>query len=248
MQELLKIVIYIVIVHAVVLGGILLVIRRMLLSDTLNAVAKINAVEAEVRKKEEAIRQEIEQHEKDFTRKKTEAEESLQRQKEASEKELGQLRDRITSDAKKEADKILDQARKNEEKLRLQIVQELEEKAVHYGAQVFNLVFSEQITEELNKHFVGELLDALEEVDPGSISVDASQGEFISSHPLDAEIRQRLEQILQDKFGVTIQVNEKVQKDLLAGLIFKLGTLEIDGSLLNRYKEAAAEVKKTAGV
>ena len=53
---------------------------------------------------------------------------------------------------------------------------------------------------------------------------------------------------LAEKFDVQIKVEEKIQEDLMAGLVFKLGSLEVDGSLLNRYQEAAAEVKKTAGV
>ena len=247
MQELIKIVVLIAIVAAAVLATVLVLIRRLLLGDTMKAVEKINQVEAEVRKKEESIRQEIEQHEKDFLQKKAEAEEALQKQKEQSEKELSLLRDRITTDAKKEGEKILEQARRNEENFRQQIMQEMEEKAVQYGAQVFSMVFSENITEELNQHFVAELLDALEEIDPGTITVEGSDGEFISSHPLAPAQKQRLEKLLADKFGVKTQVRERVQKDLLAGLIFKLGSLEIDGTLLNRYREAAAEVKKTAG-
>ena len=79
------------------LATVLVLIRRLLLGDTMKAVEKINQVEAEVRKKEESIRQEIEQHEKDFLQKKAEAEEALQKQKEQSEKELSLLRDRRES-------------------------------------------------------------------------------------------------------------------------------------------------------
>ena len=47
------------------------------------------------------------------------------------------------------------------------------------------------------------------------------------------------------RIGRMCVCGEKVDEDLLAGIILKLGSLEIDGSLLNRYSEAAAEVKKT---
>ena len=43
-----------------------------------------------------------------------------------------------------------------------------------------------------------------------------------------------------------IEINEEIKEEIMGGLLFKLGSLEIDGSLLNRYQEAAAEVKKTA--
>ena len=122
----------------------------------------------------------------------------------------------------------------------------MEEKAVDYGGEVFKLVFSEKVTADLNASFIDELLQALSEVDAGSITVDASEAHFASSHPISPEQKSRLEALLAEKFGAEVKVDEDIREELLAGLVFKLGSLEIDGSLLNRYKEAAAEVKKTA--
>jgi len=127
------------------------------------------------------------------------------------------------------------------------VLQEMEGKAVDYGTQVFKLVFSEKVTESLNKQFIDELLDALQEVDGSSITVDASDVQFTTSQPMDPEQKGRLEKLLQEKFNVQIKVEEKINKDLMAGIVFKLGSLEIDGSLLNRFQEAAVEVKKSTG-
>ncbi|MCK5850860.1 MAG: F0F1 ATP synthase subunit delta [Kiritimatiellae bacterium] len=236
------------VVHVVVLAVILFLIKKMLLGDTMRAVAKVRQVETEVRKKEETIRNEIQEHEKEFVKKRADAQEELQREREASEAEVTKMRDSTLAEARTEGEKIIEQAKKDEERLREQIAREMEEKAIDYGGQVFKLVFSEKITTDLNKSFIAELLDALEEVDAGSITVDSSEAEFASSHPIDPEQKSRLEKLLADKFGAEVKVQEKVQPELLAGLVFKLGSLEIDGSLLNRYQEAAAEVKKTAQI
>lgn len=248
MQETLKILIPIVGAHVLVLGAIIFVIKRLLLSDTMHAVNRIKQVEAEVRKREDAIKKEIDEHEKEFTRKKAAAEEEMAKRRQESEKELAQQRDQIVADAKREGDKIIDQAKKNEQKLRQQIAQNMEEKAVQYGAEVFRLVFSEQMNQELNKQFINELLDALEGIDSASITVDASDAEFTSSHPIHPDQKARLQKLLADKFGVNIEIQEKIREELMGGLIFKLGSLEIDGSLLNRYQEAATEVKKSANI
>jgi F-type H+-transporting ATPase subunit b len=245
MQEVIRILIPIGVTYVCVLVATVFIIKRLLLSDTAQAVNKIKQVETEVRKKEEAIRREIEEHEKEFAKKKADAEADLQKRKEDSEKEVGRMRDQVLSDAKKEAERLLDQAKKNEEKLRKQIAQEMEEKAVDYGIQVLKLVFSEKMNEHLNKTFIDELLDALGEVDSSSITVDASEVQFSSSHPMLPEQKERLEKLLAEKFNVNIKVNEKIQKELIAGLVFKLGSLEIDGSLSNRLQEAAAEMKKS---
>ena len=244
MQDIIRVMIPIGLTYVCVLAATVFIIRKLLLSDTAQAVNRIKQVETEVRKKEEAIRREIEEHEKEFTRKKAEAEEDLQRRKEESEKEVARMRDQVLAEARKEADRLIDQAKKNEEKLRKQIAQDMEEKAVDYGIQVFKLVFSEKMNEHLNKTFIDELLDALGEVDSTSITVDASDAQFTSSHPMLPEQKERLEKVLAEKFNASIKVNEKVQKDLIAGLVFKLGSLEIDGSLTNRLQEAAVEMKK----
>jgi len=232
----------------VVLVVALVVIKRLVMGDTVKAVARIQQVEAEVRKKEEAIRREIEEHEKEFTRKKTEAETALQQQKEASEKEVAALRDQVLGDAKKEGERILSQAKRNEEKLRQQVLQEMEGKAVDYGAEMFKLVFSEVMNEHLNRQFIGELLTALEEVDADSLTVDAADVQFTTSHPMDPEQKQQMQTLLKEKFGVEVAIQETVKPELLGGIVFKLGSLEIDGTLLNRFQEAIVEVKKHANV
>jgi F0F1-type ATP synthase delta subunit len=248
MSEIYRTVISIVLTHAVALAIIILVIKRLLLGDTVRAVNRIRQVEAEVRKKEESIRREITEHEKEFARKKAEAEAELQEQREKVDKEISKVRDQMLADAKAEGNRIVEQAKKNEEKFRLQIAQDMEEKAVRYGGEVFRLVMSEEINQDLNKSFINELLAALEQVDAATITVDASGAEFKSSHPIDPEQKKRLEKLLLDKFAVDIKVREKVEPDLLAGLSLKLGSLEIDGTLLSRCREAAAEVQKSTHV
>lgn len=246
MQDVLKVIIPILVMHAVVLAGILFVIKKMLLGDTMRAVERIRQVESEVRRKEEGIRKEIDEHEKEFSRKKAEAEVDLQKRREESDAEVATVREQALADARKEGEKIIEQAKKNEEKLRQQILQDMEEKAVEYGGQIFKLVFSEEMNVELNKHFISELLDALEEIDSESITVDSNEATFTASHPIDAEQKKRIESLLKEKFDVDIKVEETVQEDLLGGLILKLGSLEIDGSLINRFGEAVDEVKKAS--
>ncbi|MBA4387807.1 MAG: hypothetical protein C0404_07490 [Verrucomicrobia bacterium] len=245
MQDIWKILLPIVITHAAVGVGIIIVIKKLLLGDTMQAINRIKQVEAEVRKKEESIRKEIEDNEKEFARKRADAESELQKRKEDSEKEVAKLREQVLTDAKKEGDRIIDQAKKNEEKFRKQISQDMEEKAVEYGIEAFKMVLSEKVSEEMNRHFINELLDALQEVDSSVITVDANAAEFVSSHPIAADQKARLEKMLTEKFGANIKVNEKINKDMIAGLAFKLGSLEIDGTIASRLKEAAGEIKKS---
>jgi F-type H+-transporting ATPase subunit b len=248
MSDILRILIPIAVVHVVVLAVIIVVIKRLLLSDTMHAVQRLRQVEDEVRKKEEGIRQEIAEHEKEFEKKKAEAAAELAAQKAAMEKEVAREREQVLAAARQESDKILDQTRKNETKLKEQMARDIAARAVDYAGEVFKLVFSEKLGAEVNRQFTQELIDALAELDASAITVEANEVAFTSSHPMDAGQKEQLKRILKEKFELDVAINETVQEDLLAGLVFKLGSLEIDGSLRNRYQEAAEEVKKNVQV
>lgn len=245
MTDIIKVLIPIVGVHVVVLAILIVTIKKLLLNDTLQAVKRIQAVEAEVRKKEESIRRDIQEHEKGFAKQKIEAEEEVQRHKAQTERELSRLRDQMLSDAKKESDRIVEQAHKNEEKLRQKIAIEMEQKSVKSAAEIFKLVFSDRLGGELDRQFTDELLDALNEIDGETITVDANEGEIKTSHPMPNEQKRRLEEILSAKFHRPIRVSETTDAALLAGLVLKIGSLEIDGSLRNRFEEAVGEISKS---
>ena len=233
-----------IIMQLIVFVVIVLVLKRILLNDTMNAVNRLKDVETEVRKREEAVRRQIEENEKEFQVKSAEARENLGKEKEASEKELSRLKDTMVADAKRESERIIGEAQVTRDKVRREIFDEMTTTAVEFAGQVFDLVFSEKIGSALNRQFVEELLEALEGMDEASVTIEGGSGEFISSHPLDPQQKAKMEAVLSQKFGTAIKISEKVDPKLLAGLIIRLGGLEIDGSLLSRFNEAAAEVKK----
>jgi len=234
----------IVIAQLVAFAIIVVVLKRMLMNDTLNAVKRLREVEADLARKEDAARRKMEENEKEFARRTAEMREELERAREAAERESEKKREAILAEAKRESDRIMKEAKLNEERLRREIQADMHVKALEYANGILGLVFSEQITGSLNEQFIGELIEALEGLDASSISIDASQMDFISSHPLDPAQRHQIEELLLAKFGTKISVQEKVDPALLAGLVIKLGDLEIDGSLRSRIREAADEVKK----
>lgn len=228
----------------VVFVVIVVVLRKLLLSDTMNAIKRLKSAETDLARKEDVMRQKMDAHEQEFLKKQTAAQEEVDRKRAADEQDLGRLKDRIKAEARVEADKILGDAQLAKERIREQLVRETSGKAVEYAGDLFKMVISQNIGEKLNMAFVEELIGALAEVDETSVSVEVSESEFVASHKLDASQKGRLEALLAQKFGVTMSIHEKIDETLLAGLVIKLGSLEIDGSLLNRYREGVNEIKK----
>ena len=246
MSDMLKLLLPIIVTHVVVLAVIVLLIKRILLGDTAKAVESVREVETEIRKKESGIREQIEEHERSFQQQKIAAEKELDEHRAQADKEVARARDQVLGEARTEADRMVEQAKRNEEKFRQQISQDMEEKAVVYAGDVFELVFTEKMAEAVDRVFTDELLDALDALDSSSITVDTDEVEFTAARPIDEAQKKRLEVLLKEKFQSDVRVKETIQEDLVAGLAFKLGSLEIDGSLSTRMKEAVDEVKKHA--
>jgi len=237
------IMVYLVIAQLAIFMILVIGLKRLLLGDTQLAVSKLREVEADLGRKEEAVRKRIEDNEAEFRRKSTEAQEGLNRTRESMEKEIARTRDGLLDEARKERDKIVDEANRSKEKLRQELAREAQAQAVEHARRVYELVFSEELGRKLDHSFLDELLVALDEMDASSITISAAAIEVVSSHPMEPAHRERLREIVARKFNVALEVRESVDPELIAGIKIKLGSLEIDGSLRNRFNEAIEQLK-----
>lgn len=247
-DDLIRIIVPAVILNGLVFAALVFAIKRLLLGDTMKAVDTIKKVETDVRKKEEQVKREIEDHERQFAQRKEESEQELRRQRESSEKEIAKMKEQTLAESKQEAESIIERARRSEERFRLQIAQELQEKTVQFASRIFTHVFTERIDGVLNAQLIDELLMALEAVDGEVFTVNVEEVTVTSSHALNGEQKERLCAVLRNKFGADFRVKEETDPALLGGMVLRLGSLEIDGSLKNRFAEAMQEVAKESVV
>jgi len=234
----------IVLLHVVVLVLVVVFIRMVIGGMASRTIRQVRQVEDEVQKREDEIKRDIAEHEQAFASMKQDAEREIQGRRDESRREIARLKEQALTEAKAEGSKIIELARQNEQKLRDQIARQMDDKAIEYGGKVFHLVFSDLMTEVLDRQFISELIDALRDIDKGSITVESTEAEVTVSHALDPAQHDELEGVLRETFGDGVTLSETTDESILGGLILKIGTLEIDGSLRNRYKEAVNEVKK----
>ncbi|MEI8138520.1 MAG: F0F1 ATP synthase subunit delta [bacterium] len=238
-----RMMVYLIIAQLAVFVVLVIGLKRLLMGDTQLAATKLREVEADLGRKEEAVRKRIEDNEAEFRRKSAEAQEGLTRTREVMEKEVSRTRDGLLDEARKERDKIVDEANRSKEKLRQELAREAQAQAVEHARRVYELVFSEELGRKLDHSFLDELLVALDEMDSSSITISAAAIEVVCSHPLEPAHRERLREIVSRKFDVALEVRETVDPTLIAGIKIKLGSLEIDGSLRNRFNEAIEQLK-----
>jgi hypothetical protein len=235
--------IYLVLFQVAVFVALVLGIKHFLLQNTLRVAAKLRDAEADLSRKEEAVRKRIEDNEAEFRRKSAESQDALVRARETMEKEVSKSRDTLLEEARKERDRILDEATRNKEKLRQELVREAQIQTLDHAGRVYEMVFSSEIGRTLDRAFLDELFAALDEMDASNLTISAPAIEVVSSHPMEMAQIQRLKELVLRKFEVKLEVRETVAPELIAGIRIKLGSLEIDGSLKNRFSEAIEQLK-----
>jgi len=244
MQDMIYFVMYFIAIQFVVFAVIVFVLKRVLMGDTLSAVNRLRQVEDELRKKEDALKRRMEEQEAELGKKRAEALAELETAREQSAKEASQLKEALVAEARQESQRIIDAAEKDRGRMRHELEQQVEVTALEQVGEVFHSVFSDRVSDALDRQFIAELLAALEEVDETSVTVDAEEAECTTSRPLEPDQKQALQKILSAKFGAELGLREQVDPVLLSGMVLKLGSLVIDGSLSNRFKEVITATKK----
>jgi F0F1-type ATP synthase membrane subunit b/b' len=195
-------------------------------------------------KKEDIIRKRIEETENEFRRKAAESQDALSHAKEDLEKELGRTRETLMEEAKRERDRIMEEANRNKERMRMELARDMESKTLDNTGRICEMAFSDEMGHRVDQAFIDELLDALEEMDSSSLTIAAEAVNVECSRPLSPATKERIQDMVSRKFAVSLEVRETVHPELMAGIRMKLGSLEIDGSLQNRFREAVDQIKQ----
>ncbi len=71
-----------------------------------------------------------------------------------------------------------------------------------------------------------------------------TQAQVVSAAPLDATRKKRLRRVLSERTGLDVQLEVRVDPDLIGGAIAKVGDLVFDGSLRTQLAQLRASLSK----
>jgi F-type H+-transporting ATPase subunit b len=233
-----------IIVQVVTFIALVFVLRKLLFTEASSQVKRLKALNAENEKKQEELKKKIEGQEAEYNARIKKAEDDAGRVKEEAMKEIEAQRSQAQERAKEEAEKIISQARNNKEKMREEIRAELEEKATHFACSLVKEAFEEKTFENAHNELFSGVTGGLEQIDEKKISHKVTAAEITTAFPLGAQERDKIKKVLSTKAGRALELKEKEDKALIAGVIIKIGDLIIDGSLANRLEETRARMGK----
>ncbi len=234
-----------VIIGFLVFGGIVIfILKKVIFTQTNVQVKQIN----EAMKRNDKLRLEMEQKVKDceeacrvkMETAKTEAGNILKEARSKSEEEAKEALER----AKKQGEEIVEKANTAKEKIKNDIIKEMDFKALEFASRVFLRVMEKTMSEKLNDILVQDFILGLESLETKYISAEVSEAEVISRYKLSDSTKEKIKQAIDKKLKRKIQLTDKVEEGVLAGIVLRFGTLAIDASLASKIKETCEQIKK----
>jgi F-type H+-transporting ATPase subunit b len=218
---------------------VIFVALRLLFGSQLKvALDRLQELQQESLEKEEILNKEIErarsQAQSEIARSKEEARLIVENAKKAAER-AGQ--DGVEQ-AQVQVRKVLNDATQQAQQITASVTAEAAAKAVALAEELVTRIFTQRGWAAVHAELTREFLDEFAKVDKERLGAPAAKVEIITAGPLDASVRGKLDELLREKLGRGIAVEEKNDPALVMGVVLQMGGLVVDGSLRNKLRKA----------
>jgi F0F1-type ATP synthase membrane subunit b/b' len=233
-----------VVAQILILGVVIALLRRLIFSDTNSAINRLTKLDNMNREKERILARKLEQAQKQIDEQKQLIQDEEQKIKAEARRAANQLHEDIIRKAKEEGDDIIRKAQAAKEQIQTDAMIQAEGRMIDICAAILNQTLATVIQVQMNAKLIAEFIAELEKADLTKINTDVSEIEILSSLAVPAADQEKIKQILQTKLGRTVRVHSHEDPKLLGGILMKVGTMVVDGSLAERVNEAAVKMKQ----
>lgn len=219
---------------------------RMLLHRQLEiGMRRIKNLDQENLKKEVKLNAELEKLNKEYDAKIEDARRQADILVNTAKEDAKKMRDSEREKAKEEAKRIIASALQEKEKALKEAGKTVYARAVDFAVMILKRVFSEGELSGLRGAVTKEVIAGLFESDSVRELVEKSKGaaEVVTADKLTAKDEEYILKTIEKEAKEKAKVKFIVDKDVLGGLVLKIGKSVIDAGLVCRINKAAAEIK-----
>jgi F-type H+-transporting ATPase subunit b len=225
---------------------IILFLRWLLYTHISRALRRLQQLNQENLKKEKALKEELERAKREVERELAQGRQQAENIRAHAREEAQKDREEIIAQARKEAKRLINEALRDCQRKRIELISEAQEKAVYLATDMIRYIFTDQGRQDLHFQLINELIGEIKDLEQKKIKAEGTQVEIICVCPLKDEQKRSLKQALQTKLNRNISLTERIDEDIIAGLIVKLGGFVIDGSIKNKLKKILPMMKEKA--
>lgn len=234
--------------QVVIFVGLVLILRQILSKNLMDGAARLQGLSAEYAQRQDELKQQLLEAEKrygeELSMAKTQAGQLLAQ----SRHDADTSKTRLLEEARQEGERIVQQAIETRDALRKEIEQRMEGRAVDHACALIRQALPASLRHAIHALWLDELMQhGLNQLEQLRAEADLRQAGVATAFPLNPEQRARLRQQLRVKLGRDVDISERTDEALVAGVTISLGNLVLDGSLASRLQQAARAVRESQG-
>ena len=130
------------------------------------------------------------------------------------------------------------------ESMEREIKSEVARKSIHFSKAIIKQAFTADSLGATHDVMIEEISQQIGNIDLGQMSEDIKEVEIVTIFPLGEEKKEMLKRKLSSKLKKEIELKERIDDSVMAGILIKLGSLILDGSLANKLRIATEQLEK----
>jgi len=228
-----------VVLQVLTFAGLLVALRLLFTRQLNTALQRLQALQEEALVKESQLKDELHRAQQERAAEVERGREEGRLLVEAARQDAETSRANAETQAKQEAEKILARGKAELEKIRTNLSSAIETDATALSTEMIRHVLTHANKVEFQHHVLDELIGEISALGTDRFSDSATQAVVTSACALTADERSALRRALSEKLGAEVTLEERLDPELITGLVIHIGSLVIDGSLRNRLRKAA---------
>jgi len=227
-----------IILQVIVFVVIIFFLRKMMYSASSEEIDRLKKLEAEYTRRTNDLAAKLDETERQLKARADLAEDEARRISEQAKADAEKVKEEALVKARQESERIVSQALSTKDKVKEDIESQMKDRCASISQDMIRKIFNSKHQQPVHEGFVNEIIEELERVEAGKLNVLSEKGELITPYEIDERTKEKIASIISKKSGKKISLSEKIDKSVIAGIVIKLGSLVIDGSLSGRLKDA----------
>ena len=235
-----------ILIQIVTFALIIIFLRWLLYSHISRALKRLQQLNQQNLEKEKALKEELERAKREAARQIEEGKKEAEILKGQAKEEAEKVREEMVAQARKEAKRLINEATRECQRKMTELTLEMQEKAIYLARDMIRYIFTDKGQQDLHARLIDELIGEIKGLEKEKLRAQGKQAELICAYPLSDDQKKNLKTVLTSKLNRDISLTEKIDPEIIAGLIVRLGGFVIDGSIRNKFKKILPLIREKA--
>ncbi len=231
-----------IIFQVIIFGALILALRHILTRNISSATSHLDHLNDEFVRREEEVKARQAEADKYYQEMIVKAKDEADTLRLETAKHVAEEKDKILEAARVHSEEMIAKAEKTKNMMVNELKSEMEARVTGHIRDILLKVFPPKLQEEIHRRWVQDLLSGeLQLLANVRIPDDVSGAKVTSAFALTPKEKEALKAKFKAQVGRDLALEESVDPSLLGGFIVTVGSLVLDGTIVNKVEQLTSE-------